>query len=420
MWSATARTEKKTTGVRLAALLLVIFLIVFPKGGLKAGSVPLTWGYILLGLTLPVAAAGVVLRGRTIRRNTLVVVVLLIPFQMMLLYSLIANGVDDTGFALSTILSFVFFPIEFLLVFPLYWHKLGSPVVGNWIRHAIFAVASYGILLFFWHMATGHFIEIPYLTINAADAGNIETTKYIDRGGFFKLIATYNNGNIYGVATIILLPLFDRWEVRGWKKFVVRLALLLTLSRTVWMGLVIDQLLRFGGLALVQMRRTTAAGLKEILRIGAGLFIAIIATILALTLWADASRFTFDSTLGGRAGEIHPLTESTLLPSEPVSSISELVYVSVLNEYGIAGLFGILLIFLSPIFLYTYSRPKSPTSRAAYKGLVLYSLVAAIDGAILFIPVMAFYWFTFMVALQEDKNEEVSVLGIRTNLEYAQ
>ena len=53
----------------------------------------------------------------------------------------------------------------------------------------------------------GKFIEIPFLTVNAGDYGTLESTKHINRGGYLKLISTYNNGNVYGVATLILLPL---------------------------------------------------------------------------------------------------------------------------------------------------------------------------------------------------------------------
>lgn len=410
--------KKKTIGVRVAALLLVIFLIVFPKGGIKSGSVPLTWGYALLGIMLPISALGMLLRSKiSIKKSTLTVFVVLVPFQLMLLYSLIVNGIGDMGFALSTILSFVILPVEFLLLFPQYWEKLGSELAGRWIRRAVFAVAVYGIFLVFWHSATDHYIEVPYLTVNAADGGTLESAKYNDRGGYFKLISTYNNGNLYGVATIILLPLFDVWEKQRWKKLLVRLALVLTLSRTVWAGIILDQLIGFAGLVYGQTRRTTREGMKKTVRIGGGVALAVLAVAVTLYASRDASRFEVDSNLAGRGGEILPLSETTLLPSVPVIGLGELVYVTSLNLYGVIGLFGMLLILGSPVFLYAYTRPKSPISKAAYKGLVLYALLAVVDGAMLLIPVMAFYWFTYMVALQEDQ-KDVVVMEPVAELEY--
>jgi hypothetical protein len=37
--------------------------------------------------------------------------------------------------------------------------------------------------------------------------------------------------------------------------------------------------------------------------------------------------------------------------------------------------------------------------RAAFQGLVLYIVLAGMDGALNYIPVMAFYWFAYMVYL---------------------
>ena len=90
---------------------------------------------------------------------------------------------------------------------------------------------------------TGKMIEIPYLTVNIADYG-LDENKYNLRFGFLmKLVSTYSNGNVYGAATVILLPLFDQIESKKAFRALVRVALFLTLSRTAWFALIFDMLL---------------------------------------------------------------------------------------------------------------------------------------------------------------------------------
>src|SRR5690606_34127372 len=110
------------------------------------------------------------------------------------------------------------------------------------VRMAVLLVSAYGIFLFFYKLATDSFIEIPYLTVNAGDVGELEG-KSIDRGGVFKLISTYNNGNVYGISLLMLLPLYTFLEKRLSSVLTVKASLVLTLSRTVWAGLVVYEVL---------------------------------------------------------------------------------------------------------------------------------------------------------------------------------
>jgi hypothetical protein len=65
------------------------------------------------------------------------------------------------------------------------------------------------------------------------------------------------------------------------------------------------------------------------------------------------------------------------------------------------GLFAFTLLMLSPLLLVPVDLRalKSPTRRAALRGLCLYIVMAASDGAFNFIPTMAFYWFVYMIFL---------------------
>ncbi|MCK4632346.1 MAG: hypothetical protein KAT79_03695, partial [candidate division Zixibacteria bacterium] len=122
-----------------------------------------------------------------------------------------------------------------------YFERARLDYLMDLLRKGLLLIAVYGIFLFIYRLVTGDWIEIPFLTVNYGDLGGLDY-KHINRGGIFKLISTYNNGNIYGICVLMLLPLYERLEKKGWKVWIVKASLLLTLSRTVWIGLVVYEL----------------------------------------------------------------------------------------------------------------------------------------------------------------------------------
>jgi hypothetical protein len=324
-----------------------------------------------------------------------------IPFQVIYLYSYRVNGVEDAGYAISVFVSFFVLPVVFLLIYPPFLDRIEGWRFESYFRTCIFVAGVYGIFLFFWHPITGHFIEIPFLTVNAADFGLLETTKHIDRGEFFKLISTYNNGNLYGVATLMVLPLYNLFEPRRWRRNVMKIALVLTLSRTIWAGLIVDQVLSLLWLlarnALTFPRLYLGGATKRVVAV----LITIGLVMSALLFNSKSIAFLFDSSLGGRTEEAAAFLHPTFLPDMQLKGFAEMLYGSALTDYGITGLLSIVLIFFGPLLIFA-ANPRlvrSPIRRAALKGLVLYAIVAAIDGATNLIPVMAFYWFVYMTFL---------------------
>lgn len=386
----------------LIPLLMVIFLVLFPKGGIKIGDAPITWGYVILGLTaVPLAIVRVLAKPLRATPQLIAAAGSLGPFQMLFVYSWIANGMSAISEVLSIVTGFFFLPAMFLLVYPSFIRDLNRDFILSTLRNCIFWAAVFGIFLFIFHPITGFYIEIPYLTVNAADFGQLEATKHIDRGRFLKLISTYNNGNVYGAATLILFPLYKIVEPKRWKRNLLSVALVLTLSRTVWAGLLFEQFLSLGALICESLptfpRVPVGAALKRT---------AVIATTAGLVLvgfllTSYSVAFLFDSDLGGRGNPLVALQHGTFLPSVPLTVFTEILYASAVNNYGYSGLVSILLIFGGPVII-LISNPKmiaSPTRRAAFKGLILYALICSSDGATTFIPVMAFYWFAYMTFL---------------------
>lgn len=403
MRSAAHRTETKGNRVhtnavqKVVAAFLVLFLLVFPKGGFKVAGVPITWGYLALGvlaLWLPFALA----RGRmeSVAGVRLLILALLVPFQVVSWLALLANGTSGIGFAISFVVTFFFLPLVLVLVLGVHLDRIHLPFLFRMIRLAVLAVAVYGIFLFIYKLTTGSFIEIPYLTVNSGDLGTLED-KYIDRGGVFKLISTYNNGNIYGVSILMLLPLYTWLERNVLRTTIVKLSLVLTLSRTVWVGLIAYELLQ-----RLYVRR---ASFRTVFLLFSSLVLVGVGVWYSLDLIGVDVSFLFDRRLGGRIGQWRELDQTTLLPQVRFVSILEIVYLSVLHNFGVLGLAFFLLGMTAPLVLHLLG--CTPMGRTEYKrslaaGIAVYLFVAMSDGAILYIPVMAIYWFLVSLLLSDN------------------
>lgn len=165
--------------------ILVVFLVLFPKGGFKIGALPLTWGYLLIGLTAPVIfPARMLFRPLRFSRQLIGALVLLFPMQIVFAYGILANGVADPRFAFSSFVSLFVLPWTFLLFYAPFLPILDGRRLANYMRACILIAALWGIFLFFLHPLTKFYIEIPYLTVNAQDYGELENTKNLSRGLF--------------------------------------------------------------------------------------------------------------------------------------------------------------------------------------------------------------------------------------------
>ena len=238
-------TKNLGSKYRLDVFLLTIFLLYFPKGGVKIGVIPLTWGYLLLFvfslLALPNFLSETLIR--PLSKCRWLVVLMLVPFQTLVIVDFGLVGVENLGFSLSMIVAFLVLPCIFILLFTCYFNYADLSYLLILIRRGVLFVSLYGIFLFFFKLFTGSFLEIPFLTVNFDDLGGLED-KNIDRGGVYKLISTYNNGNIYGVCILMLLPLYEFMEKKIVRRFIVKTSLFLSLSRTVWLGLIFYEFLK--------------------------------------------------------------------------------------------------------------------------------------------------------------------------------
>jgi hypothetical protein len=363
--------------------LLSLFLLCFPKGGIKYLDIPITWGYLFVCALC---------QRMILEKKALCCLIALTPFQIISLITIVLNGQVQLGYTCSYVIHFFLIPMGLLLVLPMYMDQIAVEKIFWWIKVGVFFVAAYGLFLFGYKLLTGSFLEIPFLTVNYHDMYELEYEKCIDRGGIFKLISTYNNGNLYGICILMLLPLYSVLESSFWKRWVVKSSLILTLSRTIWLGLIAYELLRYFFSHQKGVRRSIQV-IGSLIGIALGLF--ILREQLSLS-----SDFFLDRFLGNRIGQLEVLKHIEWFSTEPFNGIYEVIYLGTLLSFGVVGLITFLFGMTFPLLMYsTHKQQPSDEGAAIALGLVLYLLIACSDGALLLLPVMCFYWFLTLLLI---------------------
>ena len=80
------------------AYFLIVFVVLFPKGGIKAGGIPLTWGYLYLALSSPLLIVIRLLAKPLRARGTaLAAAGMLLPMQIVAMYALLTKRLQQYG-----------------------------------------------------------------------------------------------------------------------------------------------------------------------------------------------------------------------------------------------------------------------------------------------------------------------------------
>ncbi|HEU64502.1 MAG TPA: hypothetical protein ENH96_03835 [Chlamydiae bacterium] len=363
----------------------MLFLVVFPKGGIKFKNIPITWGYLFLAI---IALSTLFRKRYFVRKEHIYSLIALVPFQVSSLLSMYINGIQSSGFFISFLVSFLFLPFIFFLVFSEYIENLDLEYFFKIFKRAILFISSYGIFLFFYRGVFGSLFEIPLLTVNWHEKGLLENLKCINHRGFFlKLISTYNNGNIYGICLLMILPLYKYLEESKFKKILVKLSIILTLSRTVWIGFIISEFF-FDFFIIKNKKKSLIKFLTSSL-----CFIAILLIFAKFYLHKPLSWY-FDPTLGGRL--LDKSFEVNFFSTLPFIHIEEMVYLSIFDTFGFLGLLLFIIGMCFSLFNYLFKNiniEKSPIDLCIFFGLLTYLIISISDSATLYLPVMAFYWF---------------------------
>ena len=386
---------------KLPLLLFFVFVVMFPKGGVKPGGIPLTWGYMLLPVFALAVLLGFIAKAEFIKLSLerFCVLFALLPFQIVVLFTLVAFGYTDAGLTLSLMTGFFAIPLVLIWILSKAVDRMDLHFAMRCLRFIVLVVSLFGIFLFIYKIVTGHFIDIPYLTVNGDEIDPL-LGKDNNRGFASKLVSTYNNGNIYGVSILMLLPLYSYIEKRKFRRALVKFSIILTLSRTAWIGLILSELLDqfyinappFQALRRLKVPRKWALKSFRLLIVITAIGVGVVAALNSVGFGMD---FLFDKSLGGRSDQLASLTHFTILPNQAFDAISEIVYASIISQFGILGLLAYLSAMATPVLMslsgFIYGA-NSKYKKSITAGLIIYLGVSVSDGALLLIPVLLFFW----------------------------
>jgi hypothetical protein len=378
--------------------IVVVFLVALPKSGFYIGSTPVYGLYLIILFLTP---ALLILRLNTpVKRigSQLPSALAIAPFWAVWLATELFIGHENVGYLGGHLFVFILIPVFFYLLSLLYNGQTQATIFRTLIL-CIRMVAAFGIVSFMNTVLTGDYLNIPYLTTGGGDDTLSVWQRNNQRGELFKLVSTYNNGNIYGLCMAMLTPLYFRLEHRAFFKAILVASMILTLSRTVWLLTILALLMTYGqGLTL-----------RRFIALVASILICATAAVFLSANYLGGDRFLMDSSLGNRDKFFWMLDDFHLMPQEPISAITEIPYLSIYHDFGLIGLVCFTLFFISPLLLGSpspFSIRLDPYRRAVNAGVLIYLFASLSDSALLFVPSFSCYGFLAFLKLSLSRQHE--------------
>ncbi|WP_110641555.1 hypothetical protein [Salinicola sp. CPA57] len=379
---------------RLFVALLVIFSTALPKSGVALGGIPLNTIYLLIALSFPFLLIKAMLgTGKLARQDRYSVYIwFLLPFWMLFFTVTMLNGIDSIGLYFGYVMALVVVPIFFYV-----WSKrLSADSVNHLLvclKNCIRFAVAFGIFLFLLKIATGQYFSIPALTTTFGAETTLEA-RMNDRGGLYKLFSTYNNGNIYAVCMIMLMPVYTVIEKNRVWVLALMLSIMLTLSRTAWALLLIYCVFEY-------LVFNKAISVKKLIVICFALCLVVPGIIGLLGVMGQDVTFLFDSNLGGRAAYLEYFFEAGLISHTPLYWSYEIPYVSIAEFVGLIGLIPFLMFFANIVIARSLFDVSRPISRGACIGCIMYWVATFSDAALILVPTFIVFSLLVMLSFSE-------------------
>ncbi len=362
-------------------LLVAIFNLALPKGGIMIYRFPLTWGYLLIAVVGAMASIAVI-RKRNLQIAPIIQTFgLFLPLAVIVYYKAVHYNLPSVGWIPFAVI-FGLFPILILIAIGPQLERIRAADMARAIRPMIRFAVAWGLMNFFLFILTREIIEIPYLTVNIGDVGEVLSKNNLRSGGLMKLVSTYNNGNIFGACMVMIMPLYLYFEHRKIWRALFIVAIILTLSRTAWFSMTAAFIM----MALAGQIRLNRAGVW----ISAAAAVCVLLVLLPVMGWSSAN--LIDDRLGGRLTYLQDLKLS-FFGADRIN-IPEVVYFGLLQSFGLFGLvISLCALGFGAGFGIMHWQQLSRLRQAAVVGVLAYLAAATMDGAMLYPPVFPIFLF---------------------------
>jgi hypothetical protein len=307
--------------------------------------------------------------------------VLLVILATVEAASFCAYGYRSVGNVVSIVASTVVVPILSLLSIHLFLESLGMERFQRVLRVALFIVFTFGVIAFATYNLAGKVIGIPFVTTTGQDIELIADRHNL-RGTIIKMFSTYNNGNILGVNLLIWGPLAAMGT--GFARFEFRSICILSLSRSVWVGLAAFEII--SSVVRRSIRKTLYAAT----------FVLLLMAVFVATSWfigRDPTAFLFDRNLGGRVANF----EKDLygIKTQKIGWTNESLYAAAYLAFGWTGA-----LLIAAIWVYPVLRGGRGLAEVQCRiALAVYLFVASAEAAFNLIPTQASYWMIAGIAM---------------------
>lgn len=238
---------KQKNGLLFNMMLLTVFFnIWFPKAGIKIGEIPLTVGNVVFAVTFFLWIYEKI-KCKKFRSYRICSIILIGIAYFILKYTVVFGTQGTIIGSIGFIIPLIIYPLVFFIISDVIDDKQKMESIIKCIIYGFFFLSIYSILQYIIGIEK---CCIPGVTVNYSDYSNWGRLWYMHKSNGIvvestKIVSTYQNGNLYGINTLLIYPIvYNYYKNRNRKLLATSLILFvvcvfLSLSRACWLGIVL-------------------------------------------------------------------------------------------------------------------------------------------------------------------------------------